>query len=58
MEPCKLHSVSLCFRATLNEMIQKDRRCVLDSIKKWVVLFGVVFEDVHVKSFHTVQCIE
>lgn len=39
-------------------MVQKDSRCALESIKKLVEPFGVVFEDVHVKSFYTVQCIE
>jgi len=50
--------VSLRFRATLNETVQRDSRCVLEGRKKSAELFGVVFEDVYVKSFYTVQCIE
>lgn len=50
--------MSVYFGAILNEAVQKDSRCALESIKKLVELFGSVFEDVRVKSFYTVQCIE
>lgn len=45
--------MSLCFRATLNETVQKDNRCALESVEKLVELSLVLYLKVFMLSNFT-----